>query len=493
MLNLNSNEGAKVMRFRAETMREALEQVKREVGEEALVLDTKRVKVGGFLGVGSRELVELRVSAVGAPATTDAPAEARRDETKRRERSSAAQRSLSLTDDAPALPAHAKKIANESSSPRPASSPSPAKSFARPDSAPPSRAVANAAETRGVEVAETAPRVVHRQQQKTATIPAQSDARAQHATGDIERLRAEIREVKFALGAFAARSSSFASADERSHAGADLAADGEIYDSPFYEAYLELTSAGLAPELARRAMRAQIASGSHGERAPAELARTALARLLPSLVSFADDELSAGNAAQVPVTVFIGPTGVGKTTTIAKLAARIALRERRRVELITLDTYRIAAVEQLRTYAEIIGAGFGVARSVLELDAMTRRFAGEAVVLVDTIGRSPHDLADQLELADYLRASDDVLKCLTLQATTHPADAEIVIKKFALYGANRLVVTKLDETARPGASVGVAAGSRLPLAYLCAGQRVPEDLERATPETLAARVVRAGT
>lgn len=489
MLNLNSNDGAKVMRFRAETMREALEQVKHEVGEDALVLDTKRVKVGGFLGVGSRELVELRVSATPQAPAAQTPKESRRDEAKRVR---AAARSLSLTDDAPALPAHAKRTTMETSPSRSSGvAPSTVKPSAGDDDTvktSSSRTGSAPASSRGVEVAETAPRVVHRP--KPSTNPAQKEAHA-HATGDLERLRAEIREVKFALGAFASRSS-FASTDERSQIGADLAADGEIYDSPFYEAYLELTSGGLAPELARRAMRAQISVGSRDQSAPAVLARAALARLLPSLVNFADDELSADKAARTPVTVFIGPTGVGKTTTIAKLAARIALRERRRVELITLDTYRIAAVEQLRTYAEIIGAGFGVARSVLELDAMTRRFAGEAVVLVDTIGRSPHDLADQLELADYLRASDDVLKCLTLQATTHPADAEVIIKKFALYGANRLVVTKLDETARPGASIGVASASRLPLAYLCAGQRVPEDLERATPETLAARVVRAG-
>jgi flagellar biosynthesis protein FlhF len=95
-----------------------------------------------------------------------------------------------------------------------------------------------------------------------------------------------------------------------------------------------------------------------------------------------------------------------------------------------------------------------------------------------------------MELADYLRANDDMLKCLVLQATTHPTDAQVAARKFALFGANRLVITKLDETARPGAAVGTAADSALPLVYLCAGQRVPEDLERATPETFNARVLR---
>ncbi|MEJ7713712.1 MAG: hypothetical protein WKF84_28670 [Pyrinomonadaceae bacterium] len=104
---------------------------------------------------------------------------------------------------------------------------------------------------------------------------------------------------------------------------------------------------------------------------------SALSQALPSLVTFAPDPLCEipNKTKKHAAAVFIGPTGVGKTTTIAKLAARLALRERRRVELITLDTYRIAAVEQLKTYAEIIGTRCHVARSVMEVDTLVRRFS----------------------------------------------------------------------------------------------------------------------
>jgi flagellar biosynthesis protein FlhF len=155
------------------------------------------------------------------------------------------------------------------------------------------------------------------------------------------------------------------------------------------------------------------------------------------------------------------------------------------VELITLDTYRIAAVEQLKTYAEIIGAGFHVPRSVLELNALVQRFTGQATVLIDTIGRSARDLADQLELADYLRNSEQIVKCLAIQATTHPTDATLAIEKFSLFGINELVITKIDETGRPGSAICTAAAARLPLAFLCTGQRVPEDIEKASAESLA--------
>ena len=185
----------------------------------------------------------------------------------------------------------------------------------------------------------------------------------------------------------------------------------------------------------------------------------------------------------------IGSTGVGKTTTVAKLAARVALRERRRVELVTLDTYRIAAVEQLKIYAEIIGANCHVVRSVFELDAVLCKLPSEATVLIDTTGKNPHDLADQYELADYLKGRDDISKCLAIQATTNFSDGLAAIKKFEMYGADCLAITKLDETTRPGAMLELVAEGLLPLTYLCTGQRVPEDLHAASPETFANRII----
>jgi flagellar biosynthesis protein FlhF len=127
---------------------------------------------------------------------------------------------------------------------------------------------------------------------------------------------------------------------------------------------------------------------------------------------------------------------------------------------------------------------------VKELNAIVQRFAGIATVMIDTTGRSPHDLADQFELADYLRQHPQIIKCMVLTATSHPEDAQLVIDKYALYGANRLALTKLDETVQPGAAIAMAASAGLPLMYLCAGQRVPEDLERATPSNFAQRILR---
>lgn len=481
-------------------MREALEQVKQEMGEEALVLDTKRVRSRSFFGKGDQEMIEIRVAANAAEKAND---DAEAAPSKKAPRaSSSGLTALNLTDDAPAAPAAPAKTASSAAfaalTARAASSAEntnlPAK--ASPNTTP-------AAPHRGVELATTPPRIVHAPQianrsvnttaspaPSTSSAPAES-AQRNTVAAELERLRAELREVKFSINSLAARP---AQSEEAGNTNAEgLENDPELYHSPFYEAYRELTLAGLSGEYAHSAIRAAILSGSRDEHEPLEVARFGLCQALPSFVNFASDPLSSSDTPKkYAAVVFIGPTGVGKTTTIAKLAARLALRERRRVELITLDTYRIAAVEQLKTYAEIIGTRCHVARSVMEVDALVRRFAGEATVLVDTVGRNPHDLADQMELADYLRESADLAKCLVLQATTHPIDAAAAINKFALYGANHLAFTKLDETARPMATVAVAAESGLPLSYLCHGQRVPEDIELATADSYSRRVVRAG-
>lgn len=482
-------------------MREALELVKQELGEEALVLDSKRVRAGGLLGLGAQELVEVRVAS--EPSVKSEP-------TRKSPRGSSRNSILNLNagDDDLRLqtPAPKDERANAST----AFTALAARSYAAHDlpdetretkkqvtSAPPP--VANS-----VEIADTAPRIVHRSrplpaassvetsdmQSETQTEQDSPAAPRNRLSNELDQLRAELREVKFALSTLSVRP--VFETNSASHPDSSTESGDEIYDSPFYESYLELANCGLAPELARRAVRETIKTPAVQTLNSNEIARAALINLLATQLRFVENPLTTqAGAANNPSTVaLIGPTGVGKTTTIAKLAARLALHERRRVELITIDTYRIAAVEQLKTYAEIIGANCHVARSVLEMDALIRRFEGEATVLIDTTGRNPHDLADQLELADYLRSHQTIAKCLVLQATINAEDAAITAKKFALYGADHLAITKLDETIRPGSAVNLAAGLSLPLLYLCAGQRVPEDFESASAEAFAARVLR---
>lgn len=482
-----------VKKYRAATTREALEQIKRDMGENAFVLETKQVQTKGFLGFGAATQIEVSAATANVIAK---PTLEKRENTSR-----FTTLSLNLTDDAPAVPNNSETTNTISTKENLL-----AVLKARTENV---RSVENQTvfsqrqfieepktfdapkAIEAVELSPEAPKIVH---QKRETPKPLNSEQTIHTSGkaetsantnqskELELLRAELREMKFSIASFSNRQNV-----QVWQNGVDLDLIDEIFESPFYEAYLELTATGVSSEIAHKVISDIIEPYKSGAVKTKYLAATALLRSLPSLVKFAENPLQQNKPATMAI---IGSTGVGKTTTIAKLAARVALHERRRVELVTLDTYRIAAVEQLKTYAEIIGAGCTVVRSVFELDAVLRRFPEDATVLIDTTGKNPHDLADQYELADYLRERKEIHKCLALQATTHHLDGIAAVKKFAMYGADCMTFTKMDETTRPGAMVELAAEGLLPLVYLCMGQRVPEDMQTATPESLVTSIFR---
>jgi len=183
--------------------------------------------------------------------------------------------------------------------------------------------------------------------------------------------------------------------------------------------------------------------------------------------------------------IFVGPTGVGKTTTIAKLAAHYRQHERRSVALITLDTYRIAAVEQLRMYADLLGVTMDVALTRGDaLRCIARRNSAD-LILVDTAGRSPGDRVGMTEVHDMLSLNHPVEVHLVLSATTRERDLMQYTTHYRGIPFNRLLFTKLDETTGVGGAFDLMKKTGMPLSYFCVGQRVPEDLELARPERLA--------
>lgn len=183
---------------------------------------------------------------------------------------------------------------------------------------------------------------------------------------------------------------------------------------------------------------------------------------------------------QRKVVALVGPTGVGKTTTIAKLAANFRLRDRIRMGLVTVDTYRIAAVEQLRTYAEIIDLPMAVVTSPREMRRAIQEFESMDLVLIDTAGRSPRDELQIKELRSLLAEADvdevHLVLSLTASARTIAATAE----RFAEAPTTALVLTKLDEVSGLGTLLTVARTVDLPISYLTTGQDVPDDIEVAS-------------
>jgi flagellar biosynthesis GTPase FlhF len=189
------------------------------------------------------------------------------------------------------------------------------------------------------------------------------------------------------------------------------------------------------------------------------------------------------------VVVLVGPTGAGKTTTIAKLAAQLALYERRQVGLITADTFRIGAVSQLATYAEIMGLPLTVAYEPQDLADAVARQGEAAVLLVDTPGCGPRDRARLEELGCLVAAATgaaaQVTVLLAASAMTKPRDLWAILEGFGTFPLHGLVLTKVDETAVFGPFLSVVSRARKPVFFLTTGQGVPGHLERATTQRLA--------
>ncbi|MEA3543815.1 MAG: flagellar biosynthesis protein FlhF [Thermodesulfobacteriota bacterium] len=185
----------------------------------------------------------------------------------------------------------------------------------------------------------------------------------------------------------------------------------------------------------------------------------------------------------------IGTTGVGKTTTIAKLAAEAMTQSGARVALITIDTYRIAAVEQLKVYGEIMGLPVEVVLSPEQLQEAFQRHRDKDLILIDTAGRSPRDQNRIEELNQFLGTGSEVENCLVLAAPTEERLQQKTLEAFSPLPLSRLIFTKLDETDRCGSLINVPIHSDLPLAYLTNGQQVPEDLLRAEPQAVAELVM----
>lgn len=188
------------------------------------------------------------------------------------------------------------------------------------------------------------------------------------------------------------------------------------------------------------------------------------------------------------VAAFIGPTGVGKTTTLAKIAAAAALLHKRRVALIAADTYRIAGIEQVRTYANLIGLPVRQARDRRELGQALVSFREVDLVLIDTTGRNPWS-DEAIGQVSGMFDETRIEKHLCVSATTRPADLADIVQRYQVAGLTSLIVTKLDEARGPGAVLTATWASRHPVSHLCTGQQVPEDIEAASEERIAAQIM----
>lgn len=185
------------------------------------------------------------------------------------------------------------------------------------------------------------------------------------------------------------------------------------------------------------------------------------------------------------IVLFMGPTGVGKTTTIAKLASDFTMGEKKKVALLTADTYRIAAAEQLRTYANILEAPFRVIYSEEDAKQAVQDFRNYDYIFVDTAGHS-HTNEEQMEnmqkLFGTMREAGEYQTFLVLSATTKYRDLTRIASNYKEIADYQLIFTKLDETATLGNLLNLKLFADVPIAYVTCGQNVPDDIERFNPQ-----------
>ncbi len=256
---------------------------------------------------------------------------------------------------------------------------------------------------------------------------------------------------------------------------------------PLFHLFTDLIEADVSEELAR-----ELVERIHKDLDDADLNDPEL--LKARLASMVEEDIRVtGPIHSEPgkrrLVALVGPTGVGKTTTIAKLAANFRLKEKRKVGLITVDTYRIAAVEQLRTYADIIDLPMAVVATPREMREAVARMSDLELVLLDTAGRSPRDEVKIQELKSMLAEANADEVHLVLSAAAGAASLVRIAEQFTSVGATTLLLTKLDEVHGLGNLPPLLRSSKLPISYVTNGQNVPDDIEPADSRRIARAVL----
>lgn len=453
--------------YRARTVGDALVEIKRDLGPDAVILHTRQFKAGGLLGLWARPIVEITATS----ASNIAP---RHDKPGPRP---------SRDTGAPMSPRAARAAASgHHGANGSALADRLRQAYATPGASPDSGAggVAIApAPGAGQRAPESAIDPVTNGKALVAALATRAQI-APTTSAAVSALENELGSIKTLLNQVLARTSG---------------SPASVVPELLHARYIRMLDADVSSEIADHILAEVRDELSRQEMGDEAIVHAAVVRRLSAALRIPGEEAAirprkpSESARRIAL---VGPTGVGKTTTVAKLAATHKLRHGLKVGLVTADTYRIAAVDQLRTYANIIGLPLRVALTPADMAAACDSLHDCDVVLIDTAGRAPCD-ADRLdELRDLLGAAKPHETHLVLSSTTSERAMLQVAERFSVVSPNRLIFTKLDEAANFGTLVNVAKKVGVDLSYLTTGQEVPDRIEPVRPDRIARLILEGG-
>jgi len=435
--------------FESPDMATGLKMIRRELGPEALILSTRTVRNGrlGILGKPTLEITAAIDNRVD-PAPSEPPV---RQQTETPLHAAARQAYLEQTRPAPtALPGIDSRLFLPRSNPKPAAAPLPA-----------------------------------------------AESPADRTTGTERDMSRELGELKQMVSALSGELSRLSSRGESSPAPTPFSQSGSGPEGVAAESAARrdpvagyLLAHDISPENAATIAGFARESLSFADLSRPDISTGFLRDTIAGLIDVQPPDFTPANGQRR--IVLVGPTGVGKTTTLAKIAAACLSAGLPSIALITIDTYRIAAVEQLKVYGEIMRLPVEVVISPAQLDAALERHADRDLILVDTAGRSPRDSVCIEELTTFLTAERGFEKHLVLSAVTREKELLDTIDQFDRLGIDRTIFTKLDECRTLGVLLNVQIRNPAPLSFLTNGQRVPEDLLRIDRETVSRLILPAG-
>ncbi len=469
-------------------MKEAMEQVKEALGRDAVILHTKKYKDGGFLGYRSKEIVEVtaaveddgvpgakkRKKAPAKPVDVEVPAPPVNpivpNTVLAQYKTHGTEQGVEIAAQGavqpPTFPSFSEAPFKEFQPASPANGEAPLQMPAEEQKEKP-RIIKAASPQMPKESApstkeETVPEETAEPVEETEE---RDDETAREDAEKIQRLEDELAQMKALLAQVMSREQP----------------DGNL---SLQEA---LRRQDVEPSILDD-MAAHSGAGETLVNMHSSEARNTLSNYLKRVVKCSDGVQLPAHGGRI--VALIGPTGVGKTTTLAKIAARFVLEQGVSAALITADTYRISAVEQLKTYSDIIGLPLEIVYSPEELRMAIRKYSDKKLILIDTAGRSQHNDYQMKELKELLKANSRIEKHLVISATTKNQDAEDILEKFSGCKPDRVIFTKVDETSSVGLVLNLLYEKNIALSYLAYGQSVPDDIAPASAERLAELLLR---